>query len=530
MYGHSPNPSALYGTAGRIVVYYGIYHQKWQGLFTIWKALGISKESGGKNKEVLMANHREITKGERFLFASADIWGGGGQTVIAVLYLVFLTNVLGVRPALAGTTLMVVKIWDAVIDPFLGVISDNTRTKWGRRRPYLIFGGVGLLMAMALLWLPVRFGSELAQAAFIVISNIFYATVASTLGIAYSSMSTEITTDYVQRNKVNMTRLVFSMASTAVCSLLPTEFFTMLTEGRISVAAFYAIVVAGFGLVFTVPIILAGVFCKERVAYGDEKARFSLEELVRPLRLRAFRRLVALYITQAVTMDTVSAVVIYYGLYVVPGISSTIFLGIFLVMQLLVFPLLNRQVNRVSKTRLYRMGLPVSILGAVGIGLYPAAWPAFGVYGLTAVTAAGFAGAMTMSWIIYPDIVDIGELAEGRRSAGSFSATMTFIRQVSSAFTIFVIGNALELSGFITPTDAVPNPNQPLGTTWAIRLIILLAFVLLGGNGWLVAGRLKLSPAVSERVKYFLDRRRKGDAALDPGEQAEQDALIRSFQ
>ena len=131
---------------------------------------------------------------EMLLFASADIWGGGGQTVISVLYLVFLTNVLGVNPGLAGTTLMLVKIWDAVIDPVLGVIGDNTRTRWGRRRPYLIFGGVVLLMAMALLWLPVRFDAPLAQAGFIAITNIFYATVASALGIAYSSMSAEIST------------------------------------------------------------------------------------------------------------------------------------------------------------------------------------------------------------------------------------------------------------------------------------------------------------------------------------------------
>lgn len=495
----------------------------------VWVRLCYGAERGERIMRQERAQAKPLRMPEMLLFASADLWGGGGQTVISVLYLVFLTNILGVGPGLAGTTLMLVKIWDAVIDPLLGVVQDNTRTRWGRRRPYLMFGGVALLMAMALLWLPVRFDSQVAQAAFIAASNIFYATVASALGIAYSSMSTEITDDYAQRNRVNVLRLVFSMASIAVCSLLPTMFFSMLSQGRISVGTFYAIVVGGFGIVFTVPIILAGIFCRERIAHPDEKASLNAKALASPLRLGAFRRLLAMYLTQSVTMDTVSAVIIYYGLYVVAGVNSTVFLGIFLAVQLLMFPILSRLMRTVSKTKLYRGGLPVAILGAIGIGLYPAQWPALGVYVLTGITALGFAGAMTLSWIIYPDVVDIGELADGKRSAGAYSATMTFIRQVSSAFTIFVIGNALSLSGFITPTDAVPDPAQPVATVWAIRLIIMLAFVLLGTNGWLAARRLRLSPALSERVKYFLCKQRQSDGALTPEEEAERDALISGF-
>ena len=482
-----------------------------------------------------MSQTKAFSTKERFVFAVADIWGGGGQTVISVLYLVFLTNVLGVRPGLAGTALMVTKIWDAIIDPVLGVLGDNTRTKWGRRRPYLIFGGVGLLMAMALLWLPVRFDSDVARVSFIIVTNMFYATVASMIAIAYSSLSTEITNDYEARNKVNITRLVFSLGATAVCSLLPTIFFTMLTDGRISVWQFYAIVVGGFGLVFTLPIIAAGLYTRERVPYKDEKVKLNALSLVEPLRVTAFRRLVALYVTQTVTLDTVSAVVIYYGLYVVPGVNSTVFLACFLAAQLLMMPVFSRLVNTVSKTTLYRAGLPIAIIGAIGIGLYPSDWPALGAYIITFVTALGFAGALVLSWIIYPDVVDIGELVEGQRKAGSYSATMTFIRQISSAATMFVLGNALELSGFITPTNDVPVPTQPATTVWAIRLIIILAFVLLGLNGFRVAGKLRLSPELSGRVKYYLKKRHDAEKVgeseqLTDAEEAELATLIAEYE
>ena len=78
---------------------------------------------------------KTMKRGERGFFAFADLYGGGGQALIGVLYLFFLTNVIGLRPALAGIVTLIAEIWDAISDPLMGVIGDNTRTKMGRRRP-----------------------------------------------------------------------------------------------------------------------------------------------------------------------------------------------------------------------------------------------------------------------------------------------------------------------------------------------------------------------------------------------------------
>lgn len=479
-----------------------------------------------------MSRTKEFSAKERFTFAAADLWGGGGQTVISVLYLVYLTNVLGVHPGLAGTTLMFAKIWDAVIDPVLGVVGDNTRTRWGRRRPYLLFGAAILLVAMALLWLPVRFDAPAAQSLYILLTNIFYATIASALAIAYSAMSTEISTDFDELNKVNVTRLIFSMLATAVCTILPTIFFRQLQEGAITVNRFYLIVVFGFGLVFTVPIFIAGLVCRERASYADKKTHVTPGALLEPLKTKIFRQMVALYLTQSVTLDTVSAIIIYYSLYVVKGLNTTIFLGLFLAIQLVMLPIFYRLVRTISKTEIFRFGLPLAVLGAMGIGFYPAGGPVIGVYLLTAATAFGYAGAMTLSWIIFPDVVDIGELVEGKRSTGSYSATMTFIRQISSALTIFLIGNLLGITGFINPTETVPAPAQPAGTVWAIRLILVFAFAIFGTIGWLVAKQMGLRPELSKRVKYFLGKRLEDGVTPEPltaEEELEVVALIEKY-
>ena len=84
---------------------------------------------------------KSMKRGERGFFAAADFYGGGGMALINVLYLVFLTNVVGLAPALAGTVVLISEIWDAISDPLMGVIGDNTKSKMGRRRPYILVGG-----------------------------------------------------------------------------------------------------------------------------------------------------------------------------------------------------------------------------------------------------------------------------------------------------------------------------------------------------------------------------------------------------
>ena len=461
---------------------------------------------------------KELRMPELLLFASADIFGGGGQSILSVLYLVFLTNVLAIHPAWAGAVIMIAKGWDAISDPLMGAISDNTRSRFGRRRPYLVLGGLLLIFSMALLWLPVRFESHTARVIYMTCTYLLYCTVSTIISVPYSSMSTEITNDFSLRNRVNMVRLVFSLIATAVCTLVPTMLFSSLTGGSLSITSFYVFIVFGFGIVFAIPNVLAGILVKERVAYDMKRSAFSWGTLWVPLKVRAFRKLLGLYLAQSITLDIVSAVIIYYGLYVVPGVSSTVFLGTFLGMQLLMFPILIKLVDKAPKPMIYRFGLPLSILGAAGIALFPGGGQPVLLYAIAGLTALGFAGAQTMSWIIFPDVVDIGELSLKQRITGSFSGAMTFVRKASSAIAIFLVGALLGVAGFARPTEGLPLPVQPEATLLAIRLIILLAFVLLMGGAWLIARRFSISPALSRRVKELLELRLSGTGTTKDAE------------
>ena len=164
---------------------------------------------------------KPLGKGEKTIFALTDFYGGGGQALIGVVYFFFLTTVIKLSPALAGVVTLISEIWDAVSDQLMGIISDNTRTKFGRRRPYLFIGGCLLAVAFALIFLPIEKMEETWKFIYCAATYLFYNTVSTIILVSYNGLSAEISEKRSERDSANVLRLVISTASAAVCTLLP---------------------------------------------------------------------------------------------------------------------------------------------------------------------------------------------------------------------------------------------------------------------------------------------------------------------
>jgi GPH family glycoside/pentoside/hexuronide:cation symporter len=101
-----------------------------------------------------VARSEKLSFWTKAAYALGDLGNSAGPgTIIPFWYLYFLTDVAKLDPALAGLAVLLGKIWDAVNDPLVGLLSDRTRTRWGRRRPYLLFGAVPFGLTFALLWI-----------------------------------------------------------------------------------------------------------------------------------------------------------------------------------------------------------------------------------------------------------------------------------------------------------------------------------------------------------------------------------------
>ena len=439
---------------------------------------------------------------ERVAFAAGDVFTGGASSLISVCYLFFLTNIVGLAPGLAGTAVFVAKLWDSVNDPLMGAISDRTSTRLGRRRPYLLAGSLLVMAAMAVLWLPTPpLSSQVGLMLWAMGSFIVYNSIQTMIAVPYASLSTELSALPGERDKANVLRLLFSTLASAIITLVATGLVSANRTGTLSATGLYGALVLGFGAVFTLVVLGVALATHERVPPAPVD-RFTVGTFIAPLSHRPFRVLLGMYLCHSIAMDVVAASVLYYAAYVI-GVSPTVFLGVFIVVNVVAFIVANRLVKRISKHVIYRTLLPLALVSIWVVALYPAGWPVVGVYLAAAGLAAGMAGAQLMPWVMLPDVLDAAEVDSGRRSAGSFSGLMTFTRGVASSFAIFCLAWALQLSGYVAA-----SPAQPPSAVTAIRVILLAAVFTLLSLGWFVSGRYPLTKAVTVRNAALLSDQR----------------------
>ncbi len=458
-----------------------------------------SNQEKGSHKW-LEQNPEKVSRSEGLIFAAGDLYGGGAQVIISFFYLIFLTDVVGLRPGLAGTVVLISKIWDAISDPLMGVITDNTRSRWGRRRPYFLIGFFGIIASFLLLWYPVSFGNQVWQFLFVLVSYLFYSTIQTVVMVPYVAMSSEISNDYQERTAINGTRLFFSQFASLLCAVLPLEIVNLFASPTTG----YPVMAFVFGLFFAVPFLLIFVFAKERVPVSTERSKLDIKALIQPFKVRSFRILILIYLLAFFAMDVVSTIFAYYMNYYLlrPGELNFV-LGAMLIMQIVMVPLIVVLTKKLEKATIVQYSVVVWLLGLVVLGLVQPGWWVGAIYVAAVILGAGMVGCIVMAWTMYPDVTDVGELAFGKRSSGSFSGVMTFMRKFSSAVGIFVVSQILDFSGYIQPTDGV-MAEQPEAVLLALKLIVTILPLGLLVVVFLAARRYPITTTVYGRLKEQL--------------------------
>jgi oligogalacturonide transporter len=392
-----------------------------------------------------------MSKKEMFTFAAGDLFGGGAQLVIGFFYLRFLTDVVRINPILAGTVVLVSKIWDAISDPLMGIISDNTRTKYGRRKPYLLAGFFLVIIAFTLLWFTPNLDSQGAKFAFVVFSYLFFSTVSTIVMVPYTAFSSEISTDVKERGRVNGMRLFFSQFASLLGAVLP-----MMIVGMFEERLGYLMMGLIFSIFFALPFLGIFFWCEERVKAPKEKTTFSFKKIISPFKIKTYRSLIWIYLSAFFVMDVVSAVFTYYMTYFIGREDLLeLVLGTMLITQIVALPAVVLLAERVGKPKTFMIGAAIFILGSFSLGFYNTTWPIAAIFVIAGVVGLGLIGCIVMPWVMYPDVTDISELAFGERRSGSFAGFMTLLRKFSSAIGIWVVGFMLQFSGYILPGDVI---------------------------------------------------------------------------
>jgi|AGTN01.2.fsa_nt_gi Na+/melibiose symporter and related transporters len=468
----------------------------------------------------------KLSMKEKISFSLGDLYSAGAQSLITAVYMVFLV-LNGMSPGAAGSIIMIARVWDAIIDPTIGLITDNTRTKWGRRKPFIFIGAFCIIFGFGLLFMPLyALNSAAAKYFLYLLAYLIYCLISSFINIPYLSLATEMTADYQEKNKMNVIRQIFSSVSAGISATVPIILLEQLHNGKMPVNTFSLVMIFVFGIFYAVPLLFTAIVCQERLPIPQIKETFSFNKFIEPLKLKAFRRLVVMYLCIFSCMDLITNNLVWfvdYGLGV-RSFSSFILLVALMVMYVAMIPVHGRlMAKNKPKPLLYRFGIPFFMAGIVFLCLFPAGWSDYILIAIALYLGVTMSGSQLLPWFIFPDVVDLGELKFGVRNTGSYSGIMSFIRTTTTAIAIGLSGLVLELSGFVKPTTdyvtgLVTKYDQPDSAIWGLRLVIMIPILLLMTLAFFAARGLKLNAERSGLVqKILVDK----SAVLNDEEQKE---------
>jgi GPH family glycoside/pentoside/hexuronide:cation symporter len=466
---------------------------------------------------------------EKLSYGIGDVANGLAVASIGFWLLFYLTDVTGLSPWLAGMAIMIGRAWDAVTDPVMGWITDRTTSRWGKRRPYLLFGAFTYGLAFFSLWIVPSFESEWLRFLYVTIAFIFFNTALTVVFVPYTSLTAAITDDYNERTSLTGFRMVASQIAFLIGATVPPKLisWSSSSSGQETLAALGFDLIFGswfgtprvgyliFGLAFALTMMVTILICfagvRERITVSDSSAPATAWYYMKGVVLLArsslpFRKslLIKLFSTCAVTLVAVKLP--YYISYVlsIPDQKPYIF-GLLFISAIISTPVWVLISKRLGKFDAYKWGM-VGYCVVLGLLLVLGQGAAQFIY-LIAIAAGFFhAAALMIPWSIIPDVVEHDELTSGHRREGLLYGGTTFAYKLASALAVFLAGLGLEHFGY------EPNAVQAAESIFGILLMvsvlpaILLLLSIVAGRGY------PLTSEVHAEVKAALIARRAKSA------------------
>jgi oligogalacturonide transporter len=494
-----------------------------------------SNPGAGSNAGAGSNTERRVGPLNLAAYGIGDLYGGGSFLLIGMLFLFFLTEVVGLSPALAGVVFAIGKVWDAVTDPLMGYISDRTRSRFGRRRVYFLIGIVPILISFSALWAPIPAGSQAGLFIYYSLAYMLFSTVFTMVMVPYSALNAEMSKDYTVRTRLSGTRIVFSQISALLAGTVPTLIINAVGGDQglgylvmgIGFAAVYALVwlPVFFGTwelpqeSSTAGVASPGAGSGQAGEAGSQAAGTTgatgvldvFRQFGRIFRNRSFRIHVGMYICSYTAVDILMALFAYYITYYIGRQELySVAMGSLLLTQILMLPVYVAVSNRWGKGRAFVIGLSVWVVGLLASLALSQSSPVIVIAAVCVVIGAGVSAGIMVPWAILPSVIDVDEYIYGVRRAGVYSGAMTLIRKaVQGVIALPLIGVVLELIGF------APGVQVPAAALTGLRIFFVIGPAVLIVLGVAVGLRFPITPKRHAILREELERRRNGGAPED---------------
>ncbi len=471
-------------------------------------------------------------------YCFTNIFIGGGGYIISMYFSIFLTRVVGLDIRYAGFITMVAVVWDGINDPIMGIITDRTRSKYGRHRAYLKWGIPFVFVSYIMLWNSFGLDGEkhpYMTVAYFVFAYVLYKTAYTIIAVPHTAMLPELAPEYNKRTQYTSVSYIFNS-----CGMIPSYIILLILlsvfgfSDGLNRDAKMPFFVAGIILATMYSISIYGTFklVKEPSSLDMKNEpldlKSALKEYVLVFKSKSFRQYFGISFFWETARSFYSTSYIYYvtflaNMYRFYPLFNT-FAGIF---ESAAFPLNYALTMKHGKKKCGQIVTPFMILG-LGIALVVTASKPDtpkSIFMLVLMLMGvvfypfGMSGIGFVCNNVFPDLTDVDELITGRRREGVVSTCNTMVKQVTGGINTFIVTLILGGFGLDTNSEATEFVEQPDSAIFGIRLCVavipmicaLVSYILLRNFKMTKDDHTMIRAAIATKHKY-------GSVTLTPEE------------
>jgi len=447
-----------------------------------------------KQAEMVKLYSGKLSFGTKLGFGICDLGGNLFFTMMGFYLLFFMTDVVGLAAGLAGTALMIGKIWDAVTDPTVGYISDRTRTRWGRRRPYMFVGSFLLFITMILMFTAPGFETQSQLFVWAAVMYCLLCSAYTLVNIPYGALTPEMTTDYNERTVLN----AYRMSSAVVGTLLGAGLVLPIVGMAATLEAGWTLTGTVMGAVMMVTALIT-VFSVREPVHGDAPPQINIfKSYAQVLGMKTFLTCLIPWTMHITGITIIQGALLYYYVYLY-GTESGFQLALvaLLLTSMLFIPVWTVVSKSIGKKMSYNIGMAIVALAITMLFFVGHRIPVETSYIIMAIAGIGFATQYVMPYSIIPDVVEYDYAENGVRREGVFYGLWTLTSKIGQAFAIALSGWTLSAFGYI------PDVAQTEQALLGIRLLCGPIPVL-----FFIAGIIVLSyyPITREKYQEILEK------------------------
>jgi len=458
----------------------------------------------------------------KLLYGSGD-WGISSIGMMrSIFYAIYLTDVVGLEPRLASFGALAGIVWDAINDPIIGLLSDRLHTRWGRRRPFLLWFAIPFGLSFITLWSAPDWESQTALLVYVTLSFMIADTLQTLISVPFLSLTPELTPDYDERTTLTSFRSFFQLVGAlSVVVAAPAIVDLVLLSGGTQQQGFM-LVGAIFGGIGAIPLLLIGFFIRETSTSEQTKSLPFRETLLAAWQNIPFRYAVGIHMLNWSAVDMVAVAFPYFLLYwvaqgdLLASINifgyelayESAFFGVLMSVCILFIPFWLWLARRKNKRQAYMLGMFFWVtVQLLVFTIQPGDTRALLI--IAALAGVGVSAAYTLPDSMFADVIEWDELRTRRRQEGIFYGIRTLIRKLTGALVIFITLQLLGISGYVSPPDGTLQFAQSDSALRMIRLLVspFGATILCGTI--LLAWLFPLSREKYARIQRLLQQRRE---------------------